>query len=174
MSQSRKRLTPTEFRAHIKSLGWTYRALAAWWDVSEVWVSKIARNADRPRQWDDAARGLPRRKDVGELAIQKRIARHSAGSGFNSIPPALPNAYRYRDELVVGAVVILTQDFGSLAGEGERGMVMAALADPETYTIQFDSTGAKELFTPDMVDEYFVFTGIVGSSSERKAHDRLP
>lgn len=58
-ARSRLRLTPEEFKAEVWRRGWTYRALAERWEVSENWVSKLARNTDRPLHWDDAVRGLP-------------------------------------------------------------------------------------------------------------------
>lgn len=54
-----RRMTPDEFKAEIQSKGWTYRALAERWDVTENWVSKLARNPERSQHWDDAVRGLP-------------------------------------------------------------------------------------------------------------------
>jgi lambda repressor-like predicted transcriptional regulator len=57
--RTKQRLTPDEFKAEVHRRGWTYRALAERWDVSENYVSKLARNADRSLHWDDAIRGLP-------------------------------------------------------------------------------------------------------------------
>lgn len=54
-----ERLTPGEFKAAFKRLGWTGKTLAARWEVSEAWVSKIAHNPQRAAHWDDAVRGLP-------------------------------------------------------------------------------------------------------------------
>lgn len=59
VDRSRQRLTPEEFKSEVSRRGWTYRALAERWDVSENWVSKLARNPDRAMHWDDAVRGLP-------------------------------------------------------------------------------------------------------------------
>lgn len=56
---SAKRMSPEEFKSEVQRRGWTYRALGERWDVSENWISKIARNEDRPLHWDDAVRGLP-------------------------------------------------------------------------------------------------------------------
>lgn len=53
------RLSPDEFKAEVKRRGWTYRAVALRWEVSENWVSKIARDENRAIHWDDAVRGLP-------------------------------------------------------------------------------------------------------------------
>jgi hypothetical protein len=54
-----KRMSPDEFKAETRRRGWTFRALAGRWSISETWVSKQANNPDRPRQWDDAVMGLP-------------------------------------------------------------------------------------------------------------------
>ncbi|WP_455233179.1 hypothetical protein [Geopseudomonas aromaticivorans] len=54
-----ERLTPEAFKAEFKRKGWTGKALAARWEVSEAWVSKIAQNPQRAAHWDDAVRGLP-------------------------------------------------------------------------------------------------------------------
>ena len=54
-----ERLTPDEFKAVFKQRGWTGKSLAARWEVSEAWISKIAQNPQRAAHWDDAVRGLP-------------------------------------------------------------------------------------------------------------------
>lgn len=57
--RTKQRLTPDEFKAEVSRRGWTYRALAERWDVTENYVSKLARNPTRSLHWDDAVRGLP-------------------------------------------------------------------------------------------------------------------
>jgi len=52
-------LTPEEFKSEVSRRGWTYRALAERWGVTENYVSKLARNPERALHWDDAVRGLP-------------------------------------------------------------------------------------------------------------------
>jgi hypothetical protein len=52
-------LRPDEFKFEVNRRGWTYRALAERWGVTENYVSKLARNPERARHWDDAVRGLP-------------------------------------------------------------------------------------------------------------------
>jgi len=56
---SQTRLSGDEFKAEASRKGWTYRAMAMRWGVSENYLSKVARNQDRPMHWDDALRGLP-------------------------------------------------------------------------------------------------------------------
>lgn len=58
-----ERMTPTAFKSAYRLKGWTGKSLAARWEVSNAWVSKIANNAERAPHWDDAVRGLPIKKD---------------------------------------------------------------------------------------------------------------
>jgi len=57
--RTKQPLTPEEFKSEVSRRGWTYRALAERWGVTENYVSKLARNPDRALHWDDAVRGLP-------------------------------------------------------------------------------------------------------------------
>lgn len=36
-------LTPEAFKAEFKRKGWTGKALAARWEVSEAWISKVVK-----------------------------------------------------------------------------------------------------------------------------------
>lgn len=54
-----QRLTPEAFKEIFKARGWSGRALAQRWDVSEAWISKLLNDPDRAPHWDDAVRGLP-------------------------------------------------------------------------------------------------------------------
>lgn len=56
------RMTSEQFKAEFKQRGWTGRTLAVRWEVSEAWISKIAKNSERAAHWDDAVRGLPHLK----------------------------------------------------------------------------------------------------------------
>lgn len=62
--QPLSRMTPDEFKVLVRGKGWTYRALAVRWAMSETRVSPIARDAERPLYYDDAARALPDLKAV--------------------------------------------------------------------------------------------------------------
>lgn len=53
------RMSPEEFKELVRGKGWTYRALAVRWAMSETRVSQIARDAERPLYYDDAIRALP-------------------------------------------------------------------------------------------------------------------
>jgi len=52
-------LSPADFKVLVNGKGWTYRDLAKRWQLSEVRISQIARDADRPLYYDGAARDLP-------------------------------------------------------------------------------------------------------------------
>ncbi len=54
-----KRMPPDEFKKMVRGKGWTYRALAVRWALSETRISQIARDAERPLYYDDAIRALP-------------------------------------------------------------------------------------------------------------------
>lgn len=56
-----ERMTPNEFRAELVRKGWTFVELGQRWEMSANWLAKVAGRVDRPRYWDDAARGLPDR-----------------------------------------------------------------------------------------------------------------
>lgn len=52
-------MTPEAFRAELLSRGWAPTMIAERWDISRRRVFQIIADADRPRYYDDAARGLP-------------------------------------------------------------------------------------------------------------------
>lgn len=72
---------------------------------------------------------------------------------------------RYAGYMVVGAVVAAQVDVGSMAEEGMRGIVVqvlregTGLAARECYRVVFE-TGEIEAFTPELVDQYLVTTGL--------------
>jgi len=55
------RLPPDDFKTLVNNKGWTYRALSRRWQLTEVRISQIARDAGRPLYYDDAVRALPMR-----------------------------------------------------------------------------------------------------------------
>lgn len=52
-------MSPEELKAEIQRKGWTFRRLSLRWQVTEGWVSKVVRDANRAAHWDDAIRGIP-------------------------------------------------------------------------------------------------------------------
>lgn len=66
-------LGAVEIRKLVRERGWTFVDLAARWEVSVTWMSRLVNSPhNRPVMYDDAFRGLPLRDSV-EV---KRAARH--------------------------------------------------------------------------------------------------
>lgn len=156
------RLTPEQFKAVVIGKGWTYRELASRWGVTPVWVSNIARNAERPSHYDDAVLGLPvrrnlRRNEKRRMALVDAFVQKIAGA-----PRKATGAYRYHGHLVVGTIVAAAEDVGSIAESGMRGIVFQVrdLKHGEDYGVIFE-TGLWDWFSADYVDRYLVATGLV-------------
>lgn len=158
------RLSPDAFRAAVYAKGWTLRALAERWEITPETVYRLAANACRAAYLDDAVRGLPR---VGR-ALPVRPAWSSsavlepAGDLVERARRAGPGM-RYHGYMVVGAVVAVGKDLGTVAEEGMRGIVVqvSTLMQPmrELYRVIFE-TGELESFDADLVDEYLVTIGL--------------
>lgn len=164
-----RRLRPVEFRAAIYAKGWQFKALAAYWGVTNVTLSRWASDENRAPYLDDAVRGL---RAIGPALKLPKSWQAELYSAAPTRPPAtrmsagrspqkLGPGFRYRGYMVVGAVVSTSRDFGSMAEFGSRGVVLqvAVQADQESYQVFFES-GCTECFTPDLVDEYLVTTGL--------------
>ncbi|GGM26235.1 hypothetical protein ACFQDN_21575 [Pseudomonas asuensis] len=52
------RLSPDEFKRIYKAKGWTGLTLAARWNITPQWLSRLGKNTAREIIWDDAVRGL--------------------------------------------------------------------------------------------------------------------
>ena len=66
-------LGAVEIRNLVRARGWTFVDLAARWEVSVTWMSRLVNSPrTRPLMYDDAFRGLPLRESV-EV---KRAPRH--------------------------------------------------------------------------------------------------
>lgn len=52
-------MTPEAFRSELQSRGWTPQMLSERWGMTKRRVMQIIADVDRPRYYDDAARGLP-------------------------------------------------------------------------------------------------------------------
>ena len=164
------RLTREEFRALAKTKGWKFTMLAARWGVTPEWISTVSRDPQRDPRYDDALYGLPDlhhlkrdlRQRAGEVAaaVAKRQRLQSAR------PPALVPGYRYRGYLVPGAVVTVAVEFGSVAAEGQRGIVFHVIEcdRQESYGVVFE-TGEHDWFSPDAVDRHLVATGLIAAGA---------
>jgi hypothetical protein len=52
-------MSPDSFRNEMESRGWTPELLAQRWGMTKRRAQQIVADADRPRYYDDAVRGLP-------------------------------------------------------------------------------------------------------------------
>jgi hypothetical protein len=163
-----QKLTPEQFKALAKYKGWTYRAMAARWEIQPESLSAIARNPHRATRYDDMLHGLPNLKRLGRdtvrLSKQIEFAMGRAAQQRVERPVSakpLPPGYRYHDYLCPGTIVTASCDVGSMAEEGSRGVVFSAKGDgvQQTFGVIFE-TGLWEWFSPDAVDKYLASTGL--------------
>ena len=164
------RLTREEFRALAKAKGWKFTMLAARWGVTPEWVSNISRDPQRDLRYDDALYGLPNlhhlKRDLRHrsrelsVAVQEQQARRAT----RSILPA--PGHRYRGYLMPGTVVTVATAFGSIAEEGQRGIVFQVdqRDGQEFYDVVFEN-GEHDWFAPDAVDRYLVATGLIATGA---------
>lgn len=142
------RLSPEEFHQAVRAKGWTFKALATYLQLTPVAVSNAARNANRGRYWDLALVALP---NISRLRLrQRRAPRKRLGEGF-----------RYHGLLYVGALVTAATAVGSIAEEGERGLVVEVMErkSDEIYGIIFPN-GEFDRFSPDDFDRYMALSGL--------------
>lgn len=160
-----QRLSPDAFKAAAYAKGWTLQALAERWGMSAEAVSRMAANVNRASYVDDAVRGLPR---IGKpLPARRAWTRNNLelvpGPSAVDLARRAGPGMRYHGYMVVGAVVAVATDLGSLAEEGMRGIVVhrTELMQPrrEIYRVLFE-TGELESFDADLVDQYLVTTGL--------------
>lgn len=162
-----QRLRPVEFRAAIYGKGWQFKALAAYWGVTNVTLCRWASDENRPAYLDDAVRGL---RAIGPALPLPKSWQAELSFARPQRPPAkragrppktLGPEFRYRGYMVLGAVVAVAKHLGSMADEGHYGVVIqvAANAERETYRVIFEG-GGIEHFDADLVDEYLVTTGL--------------
>jgi len=167
------RLTPDQFKALAKYKGWKFKALAERWGVTPEWISTISRDPQRDVRYDDALLGLPNLRRLSrDLKIRSRqveAAMQKAGAVPRPVKPVRPEpGYRYRGYLYPGAIVAASDDVGSIAELGMRGIVFQVLDEPgkgERYGVIFE-TGLWDWFTPDYVDLYLATTGLTATTNE--------
>ena len=164
-------LTPAQFKAILRSKGWSYRSLAEWWDVSLVWINKVANSMNRAPHFDDALIGLPDKRLIqSALAKRQRLA-DVAISKISKVTIAHSGGLRYRNFYVVGAVVSATEDIWSIASFGMKGVVfdVRIKGKREEYGVIFEN-GGYDWFSPDLVDDWLSETGIIIESMKNYAY----
>lgn len=159
------RLTPEQFKALAKYKGWKFKMLAERWGVSPEWISHVSRDPQRDLRFDDALLGLP---NLNRLTSYVKARERQLNAALSkALPkrskPRMPTpGYRYRGYLEVGTLVIASAAVGSMAEEGERGIVFQLVDDgkTESYGVIFE-TGMWDWFPPDYVDACLSSTGLL-------------
>lgn len=161
MTIQQDRLTSEQFKAILIGKGWTYRALAAHWGITPVWLSNISRNSERPKHYDDAVMGLPgfanlnrskqRRQQQANVYIQKTNGKRQP-----------TGVYRHHGRVVTGSILAVFEDFGTCAQTGMRGIVFQVKATKigEEYGVIFE-TGKWEWLDATLIDQFLVDTGLL-------------
>lgn len=173
---ARRVLSPVQFKAALYAKGWTMRLLADYWGLSADYVLRLVGDPQRAPWWDNAVLGLP----IVGPARKPRLAwsgePDSASVLAGLMRPAEPGTrgrngsvlrrpkgagFRYWGYMVVGAVVAVAKHLGEMADEGMHGVVVQVIRErtQERYRVVFES-GGVEMFSPDLVDQYLVTTGI--------------
>jgi hypothetical protein len=159
MLQTAKRdpIPAGDFKRALYTRGWTMRELAERWDITPEYMRRLAGDLERPRWFDDALKGIPRKGKP-----RKPRGAWAAGAAAPAKPrePRSPGL-RYQGHLVVGSVVVVAKHLGDMADEDDRGLVIEILTQgkDESYRVIFER-GGIEVFGPDMVDEFLVDTCI--------------
>jgi hypothetical protein len=177
--------SPAEFRALIRWKGWSHKELAAYWEISDVHVSRIVNDPGRALHWNDAVMGLPRRGRVlSDLTARRARAAAlvapgdmlrpgvrrgrpplTAGGGdpedAEPVPADAGTGYRYRGYVGVGSILALENDLGDSLREGDRGIVFAVVDTGvgERYGVIFEN-GEFDWFLPTHLDAGLVQTGL--------------
>ena len=168
-------LPSSEVRAPLKAKGWTNALLAQRWKITPVWVSQIINNPDRAPHYDDAIKGLPR-------CAVKPVKRGRKPAAASREPRQArkvkrPAGYRYSGILAMGAVLAAERAFGSMAEEGEYGVVVEVIDDgtSEAYRVAF-ACGCSEVLGPDLFEQYFIDVGLDDAGAAQykyQGEDRL-
>lgn len=180
---TQKPYSPDELRALIKWKGWSHKQLAAYWNISQVHVSRIINDPDRAVHWNDAVVGLPRHpRLLSDLAARQarvaslmldpaavrvtkgRVGRPPLSTLYESDEEEAVKAgsgYRHRGYVVVGSILTVANDLGDALPAGERGIVFAVedTGVGERYGVIFEN-GEFHWFLPIHLDSELAGTGL--------------
>ena len=152
-----------DFRNILSTKGWSIANLAYRWDLTPEHLSRLASDPSRRQWWNDAISGLPSLSRIEARNLtQSRLRMRTKRDKTKKLPQQLElpqlSGFRYHHDLVVGAVVMISEALGELT-EGMRGKVIATkkLDDHEQYQIDFPVL--TDWFDPDTIDRHIVATG---------------
>lgn len=161
-------LSAAEFRNEIQLKGWSQENLAARWQITPGYLSKIINNPKRPPHWNDAVTALPVltasqarsvAKDRKSLLPRKLPARPEATTKGSTLEKCEDSrGFRYAGYLVVGSVLV-TDNFGDYPDGTECQVIQVnQTATVEQYKILFPH---DEQFwvTPDEIDAHLLYCG---------------
>lgn len=158
------RLSPEQFKAVLFGKGWGITDLAKRWGITAAWLHNIARNPNRASHYDDAVMGLPAKQNLGRSAKRRQAMANAylAGAGANFRDAMSQN----RGYLVVGEILSVAEDFGSLAEQGSRCIIFAARRKGATseFGVVFEN-GNHEWIDRGIADQYLASTGLVASEA---------
>lgn len=183
-----KSFSPDQFRAVLRAKGWSNKALATYWGMSVVHISRLIGNEERPIYWNDAVFGLPRfgrlsadlvaRKGKVDALLVKsplpkkpgprpRAVQYDPAEEVTAPVEAFGGDYRYKGYLTVGAIVVATQDIGDMAEEGGRGIVFAVedVKIGEKYGVIFEG-GGFDWFLAHHIDVCLASIGLDSPSTD--------
>lgn len=154
------RLTSAQFKACIKGKRWKIKELAEYWQISHVWLSKLISDPERPPYYDGAVMDLPLKH---ELKRHLKRREQTANRYLGRFPEKQRKAsgLRYQGILMVGTVISVIENLGSIAEEGMRGVVFQTkkAGNTEEYGVIFEN-GQYEWMPVDYIDKYICETGI--------------
>lgn len=135
-------LSASEIKKIVKDKGWTFVDLAARWEVSVTWMSRLVNEPHiRPIAYDDAFRGLP---DRGAASVTRQ-PRHK-----RKRRPA-PRAWSPQEMFPPGR--LFQAEDSSIAEEGTRFAVQEVLVQAGQVHIRFkvvDGEAAGDELEVDM------------------------
>ena len=170
MTNQRFRLSPEQFVAVMREKGWNNQTLAQYWGgKSPVYISRLAHNPNRPTHYDDAIMALPAYSYVGRAQKYREKIANAYLRQHQTKQKRSSTAYRYHDQLCVGAIVSVMEEVGSIADIGERGFVFQVSPHKERagedYGIIFEG-GGYDWFGASFIDHHLVEIGVVDTSND--------
>lgn len=130
-------LSAAQVRERVRQQGWTFVDLAARWDISVTWMSRLVNQPnERPAMYEDAFNGLPVRDTVA-VKRQQRHVRKRKPKTFWSVHQMFPprRLFEALDNRVVdeGTVLVVQE----VRGSGDEVEICFRLAD-EPSNSSFD------------------------------------
>lgn len=153
------RPTREELRAQLQEKRWTISNAAAYLGVSRQRLYSAFADADRSRFWECAVRGMPEctRVMANRLQEERRKAAKKRPSRATVETPGHQ----------VGAIVAAIADIGSIAEEGEEGLVAGIRGEGVAQAYFIRLPGGEDWFPASTFHTLFADTGKTDPRSRR-------